>query len=59
MVSGIVSLAGLFVAGVAWLASSNKNTEKSNNRVTYDEGNRSENNNENNFLDFSGGLLGI
>ncbi|MEI6489082.1 MAG: hypothetical protein WCP52_08975 [Bacteroidota bacterium] len=58
MVSPIVCLAGLFVAGAAWLAS-NKNTEKSNNEVTYDEGNRSQDKNENNFLDFSGGLLGI
>ena len=58
MVSGIISLAGLFVAGAAWVAS-DKNTEKNRNKVIGDKRNNSKNNNKNNFLDFSGGLLGI
>ena len=58
MINLILSLAGLFVAGVAWVTS-DKNTKMSNNNVAYeDEGNRS-GNSKDNFLDFSGGLLGI
>lgn len=58
MVSSIVSLSGLFVAGVAWLASNN-NTDKNNNKEDCKEEKNSKDNNGNNFLDLSGGLLGI
>ena len=58
MIKLILSLAGVVVAGAAW-AASNKSTEKNSNKVAYNERNSSRKDNENNFLDFSGGLFGI
>ena len=58
MIKLIVSLAGLFVAGVAWGANKTNN-EHRNNKITYDEGKRANKKNEKKFLDLSGGVFGI
>ena len=58
MIKLMLCSTGLFVAGVAWVTA-NKKTEKNQNKLNFDKRNNSKNNNENNFLDFSDGLLGI